>query len=94
VRNLAAARRWLTQPDAGPRAARRLAALAAAVQDLRECLCRWPLDEHAGLRGRHVEGHRIVYAVTPDTGHDATAGDVTVLRIFGPGQDHTDPQEG
>jgi plasmid stabilization system protein ParE len=94
VRDLDAARRWLTQPGAGARAARRLAALAAAVQDLQEHPCRWPVGELAGLRGRHVEGHRIVYEVAPDTGDDATAGDVTVLRVFGPGQDRTDPRAG
>ena len=32
------------------------------------------------------EGHRIVYVVDPDTGRNADAGDVTVLRVFGPGQ--------
>lgn len=92
VRDLAAARRWLTQPGAGARAARRLAALATAVQDLQGHPCRWPVGELAGLRQRHVEGHRIVYEVAPDTGNDATAGNVTVLRIFGPGQDRTDPR--
>lgn len=44
------------------------------------------------MRERHVEGHRIAYEVEPDTGEDATAGDVTVLRVFGPGQDRTDPR--
>ena len=28
-----------------------------------------------------------VYEVIPDTGRDETAGDVRVLRVFGPGQD-------
>ena len=94
MRDLAAARQWLTQPGAGVRAARRLAALAAAVQDLQKHPCRWPVGELAGLRGRQVEGHRIVYEVRPDTGDDATAGDVTLLRIFGPGQERIDPRGG
>lgn len=94
VRDLDAARRWLTQPGAGERAARRLLALASAVQDLQEHPCRWPVGERAGLRERPVEGYRILYVVTPDTGGDATAGDVTVLRIFGPGQERTDPRAG
>jgi len=34
-----------------------------------------------------VEEHRVLYSVEPDTGRDATAGDVMVLRVFGPGQD-------
>ncbi len=82
----------MTQPGAGGRAARRLAALAAAVQDLRRHPCRWPQGEHPGVRERHVEGYRVAYEVVPDTGDDATAGDVTVLRVFGPGQDRTEPQ--
>lgn len=86
ARDLEEARRWLTQPGAGPRAAQRLAALRAAVQDLRRHPCRWPVGEHAGLRERHVEGYRVVHTVAPDTGDNATAGDVTVLRVRGPGQ--------
>jgi hypothetical protein len=31
------------------------------------------------------QGHRIIYLVDPDTGKNADAGDVTVLRV-GPGQ--------
>jgi hypothetical protein len=42
--------------------------------------------EHENTRELSVEGHRVVYAVTPDTGSNATAGDVLVLRVFGPGQ--------
>jgi len=34
-------------------------------------------------------GYRVIYAVTPDTGDNATAGDVEVLRVFGPGQERT-----
>jgi len=33
-----------------------------------------------------TERHVVVYEVIPDTGRDTTAGDVTVLRVFGPGQ--------
>jgi hypothetical protein len=32
-------------------------------------------------------GYRALYRVSPDTGRDETAGDVRVLRVFGPGQD-------
>jgi hypothetical protein len=38
------------------------------------------------LRVAVAERHRIVYSVNPDTGDNATAGDVEVLRIYGPGQ--------
>jgi hypothetical protein len=30
---------------------------------------------------------RVFYEVSPDTGADATAADVLVLRVYGPGQD-------
>jgi hypothetical protein len=33
-------------------------------------------------------GYRVVYEVVPDTNDNATAGDVRVLAIFGPGQDY------
>jgi hypothetical protein len=33
-----------------------------------------------------VARHRIVYRVNPDSGDNATAGDVEVLRLYGPGQ--------
>jgi len=29
--------------------------------------------------------HRVIYQLDPDTGDNMTAGDVTVLRILGPG---------
>lgn len=92
ARDLAEARRWLTQPGAGSHAARRLAALGVAIRDLRERPCRWPKGAHPGVRERHAEGYRVAYEVVPDTGDDATAGDVTVLRVFGPGQDRTEPR--
>ena len=94
ARDLAGARQWLTQRGAGERAARRLLALGAAVQDLREHPCRWPVGESAGVRERPVEGYRIAYEVVPDTGDDATAGNVNVLRVWAPGQDRTDPRAG
>ena len=33
-----------------------------------------------------IEGHVVIYEIHPDTGRDTTAGDVLVLRVFGPGQ--------
>jgi hypothetical protein len=32
------------------------------------------------------EGYRVIYRVDPDTGNNDTAGEVLVLRVFGPGQ--------
>jgi hypothetical protein len=47
------------------------------------------MGDHPGRREMSCEGHRVVYRVDPDTGSNATAGDVLVLRVFGPGQDRT-----
>lgn len=33
-----------------------------------------------------VQSHVVIYEVSPDTGHDDTAGNVSVLRVFSPGQ--------
>jgi plasmid stabilization system protein ParE len=84
--DLAAVRRWLRQPGAGHAAARRLRHIERALTELRIGPCRWPYSEHGCARERVVEGYKIVYEVQPDTGDNATAGDVLVLRIFGPGQ--------
>jgi len=78
---------WLTQPGAGPAARRRLTAVWVAIERLREQPCLHPVGQHRGLRELPCAGgYRALYRVTPDTGRDETAGDVRVLRVFGPGQ--------
>jgi plasmid stabilization system protein ParE len=85
--DLGAARRWLTQPGAGPVARRRLLAILDAIDDLRAHPCRFPLGVHPGVRERLCAGgYRVLYRIVPDTGRDETAGDVRVLRVYGPGQ--------
>ena len=85
--DLAAATHWLTQPGSGPRAWRRLAAIRDSIERLREHPCLWPVGQHAGVRELPCEGgYRALYEVFPDTGRDETAGDVIVLRVYGPGQ--------
>lgn len=80
-------RRWLTQPGAGQAARRRLAVIRASISRLRLHPCRYPVCEHPGVRELPCDGgYRVLYEVLPDTGPDATAGDVWVLRVFGPGQ--------
>jgi plasmid stabilization system protein ParE len=86
--DLEAAFEWLSQPGSGRRAQRRIQHIAAAIDRLVEHPCRHPRSRH-GRREFTVEGHRVVYRVTPDTGRDATGGDVTVLRVFGPGEDRS-----
>jgi hypothetical protein len=53
---------------------------------LQQTPCLYARGVRPGTREISVDGHRIVYVVVPDTGSNVTAGDVTVLRVFGPGQ--------
>lgn len=85
--DLDAVARWLTQPGAGPAARRRLAAIWAAIERLREHPCLYPVGAYPGVRELPCDGgYRALYRVIPDTGRDETAGEVQVLRVFGPGQ--------
>jgi plasmid stabilization system protein ParE len=86
--DLDAARGWLTQPGSGPVARRKLAAIWTAIEQLRDHPCMYPVGEHPGVRELPCDGgYRALYEVIPDTGRSETAGDVRVLRVFGPGQD-------
>jgi plasmid stabilization system protein ParE len=86
--DLSAVRHWLTQPGAGPVARRKLLAILDAIDDLGAHPCRFPLGAHPGVRERLCAGgYRVFYRVRPDTGSNETAGDVRVLRVYGPGQD-------
>ena len=81
-------RRWLTQPGSGPAARRRLMTIQAAINRLRHHPCQYPAGTHPGVRELPCAGgYRALYRVHPDTGRDETAGDVRLLRVFGPGQD-------
>ncbi|HEY8288278.1 MAG TPA: type II toxin-antitoxin system RelE/ParE family toxin [Acetobacteraceae bacterium] len=85
--DLDAIRHWLTQAGSGPAARRRLMAIRAAISRLRQQPCLYPVGQHPGVRELPCDGgYRALYRVTPDTGHNETAGDVRVLRMFGPGQ--------
>jgi hypothetical protein len=72
------------QPGSGPAAWAKL----AAIEDLRDHPCRFPIGRHPGVRELPCDGgYRALYEVTPDTGRSETAGHVIVLRVYGPGQD-------
>jgi plasmid stabilization system protein ParE len=85
-RDLRGVRIWLSQPGSGQFAHRRLAAIERAVLELAGDPCRYAFGAHSGIRARYVERHAILYRVSPDTGDSSTAGNVVVLRVFGPGQ--------
>lgn len=85
--DLQAAARWLKQPGAGQAARRRLAAIWAAIERLRDQPCLYAVGHHAGVRELPCEGgYRVFYDVLPDTGRNDSSGTVRVLRVFGPGQ--------
>jgi hypothetical protein len=64
-----------------------LAAIWPTIERLREHPCRYPAGQHRGVRELPCGGgYRALYRVSPDTGRDEIAGDVRVLRVFGPGQ--------
>ena len=51
---------------------------------------RSPVGAHPGVREMPTQGgHRVMYVVVPDGGRRDDAGDVIVLRVFGPGQSRT-----
>jgi plasmid stabilization system protein ParE len=87
LRDLAGVRDWLRQPGAGIIARRKLQNIRAAIRVLKQMPCLWAYGDHPDIREIPVEGYRVLYEVKPDTGHSQTAGDVVVLRVFGPGQD-------
>jgi plasmid stabilization system protein ParE len=88
--DLEAATGWLTQPGSGPAGWRRLANIWIAIERLREHPCRYPVGDHPGVRELPCPGGwRAFYEVEPDTGRNDDAGDVIVLRVYGPGQDRS-----
>lgn len=89
ARDLASIRAWLTQPGHGASARRRLTAIYAAMENLRTYPYLHPASAHPGVREAFASGHCVMYELHPDTGDSLTAGDVVVLRIFGPGQSRT-----
>ena len=85
--DLDAIRRWLSQPGAGSVARRKLGAIRDSIRRLRDVPCLYAVGDHPGVRELPCDGgYRVLYRVHPDTGGNDTAGDVLVLRVFGPGQ--------
>ena len=60
-------------------------ALTAAIDRLTNHPCRGRPDG-TGKRILIAGRYRVIYGVSPDIGRNETAGDVTILRILGPGQ--------
>lgn len=82
--DIAQARRWLTQPESGPRGHARYSEILRAIQGLKDAPGRWPLNEAANVRERTVAAYRLIYRFDED------ARLIRVLRVFGPFQDRAD----
>jgi len=80
----------LPNPARARRPSGGLRAIRAAIRRLKRAPCLYAVGQRRGTREFSVAGHRVIYRVTPDTGSNATAGDVLVLRVFGPGQSRTE----
>lgn len=88
IDDLDAIRRWLTQPGAGSRARHELATIRADSRRLQQSPCLYPIGQHLGVRELPCAGgYRALYQIRPDTGRNDTAGDLLVVRVYGPGQD-------
>ena len=84
-------RSYLAQPGSGPAAKARIEAITAAIRGLADFPLAWPKGEVPGTRERVVADHVIVFEVDNDIGGTGVAGDVTVLRVLGPGQNRRRP---
>ena len=91
LNDLDAIRRWQIQPGSGLAAINRVRLIRNAIRRLKVTPCLYAAGSQAGAREMACEGHRVIYEVTPDTGQNDSAGDVLVLRVFGPGQERNRP---
>jgi len=74
-------------PAPRPQALQRLEDLVEAIEDLINAPVRFKISPRfPGVRERIVSGCTIYFRVLPDTGDNATAGDVRVLHVKLPGQ--------
>lgn len=83
--DLVAARIWLTQSGSGLRSRLRLSRISRALIELQFNPLRWPIGPYRQARERFVDGYTIRYVVDPDRSI------VSVLRVFGPYQNRSDP---
>jgi plasmid stabilization system protein ParE len=77
------------QPGSGAAARRRVQHILAAIRRLRGRPYIGRLGDLPGTRLLAVDRHTVVYAVLNDTGDEATAGDIVIVRVFGPYQDRS-----
>lgn len=84
---LRAQRRFYSYAGPTAPAVARVKAISTAIKDLTRMPVMWPFGLFPGIRERPAGDCRIYYSVHPDTGRNATAGDVEILYIRLPGED-------
>ena len=85
-RGLDGARRRFTQPGSGRVAKAKLRRVLDTARQILASPCAHPVSsEHSGCRYLICEGYFFLYEVRPDTGSNASAGNVTLLAVFPPG---------
>ncbi len=85
-RDLREVRLWFRQPGAGRTAETGFKRIVSAINGLARYPYAHAIKEPPRVRMLVCEGHRILYTLAPDTGITSTAGEVVLIRIFGPGQ--------
>ncbi len=81
------ARAWLTQRGSGANGRARWEALRDSRKRLRTYpYIGTPIEGHPKRYQLVVSEYRVIYRIDPDTGESATAGDLRVLAVFGPGR--------
>jgi plasmid stabilization system protein ParE len=85
---IAAADRFFAYSGPTPQALRRFQELIEALETLTTAPVTFRTSaKFANVRERVVSGCTIYFRVLPDTGDNATAGDVRILHVRLPGQD-------
>ncbi len=86
------ARLWLLQPGSGSFGLQRWTALQSVPRRLRDHPFAGPVcPENSAYRQIVVHGYIFYYRIMPGAGGSATAGDIEIVDIFGPGQDRVAP---
>jgi hypothetical protein len=64
-----------------------MTAITTQIRNLKKNPCQWPAGHESSIREMPCPGgYRVLYKVVPDTGSNQTAGNVVVLRVYGPRQ--------
>ncbi len=79
-------RAWFRQPGAGSAALARLSRIEAAIANISSAPYAHPAGPMNGTRVLVRERHRIFYVPIPSPAGADEAGEILIIRIYGPGQ--------